>query len=155
MKSRHVLIAALTVALLLPTVALSHCQVPCGIYDDAARITMMIEDTKTMAKADMMIGELAGATDANSLNQLNRWVMTKEIHASSIISIMSEYFLAQRVKPVAPEVVGYDRYLVKLAEHHAVIVAAMKAKQDADPATVFALAGAIGEIKKHYKMEEH
>ena len=128
----------------------AHCQVPCGIYDDAARIRHMKEDAATIAKAIANINDLAGKRDAQAINQATRWVMTKEIHASDIISTVSEYFLAQRVTPVSPGSDGYDAYLKKLADHHAVMVAAMKTKQSADPATVAALNEAIEKLAAHY-----
>jgi nickel superoxide dismutase len=128
----------------------AHCQVPCGIYDDAARISHMKEDAATIAKAITSINELAGKNDANALNQAVRWVTTKEAHASDIITTVSEYFLTQKVKPVAPGADGYDAYLKTLADHHAVMVAAMKTKQSADPATVPALTAAIDKLATHY-----
>ena len=131
--------------------AVAHCQVPCGIYDDGARIARLHEDTTTIAKAIKKINELAGRQDAQSLNQSIRWVVTKENHAAHIIEVVSEYFLAQRVKPVADGMPGYDAYLKKLAEHHAVIVAAMKAKQNADESYATALHQAIDVIGVHYK----
>jgi nickel superoxide dismutase len=45
-----------------------------------------------------LIAELAGKSDAQSQNQLVRWVMNKENHAQKIISTISDYFLTQRVK---------------------------------------------------------
>ena len=74
----------------LPRGAGSHCQVPCGIYDDEARITQMAEDATTIGKAIDQIDALAGQDDAQSANQLTRWIMTKEAHASNIIAIVSE-----------------------------------------------------------------
>ena len=128
----------------------AHCQVPCGIYDDAARIKHMKEDAATIAKAITNITELAGKQDAQAFNQAARWVATKEAHASDVISTVSEYFLTQKVKPVAPGADGYDAYLKKLADHHAVMVAAMKAKQSADPATAATLDKAIDKLATHY-----
>ncbi len=37
--------------LLMPSMALSHCQIPCGIYDDYARVESMLEDAATMEKS--------------------------------------------------------------------------------------------------------
>ncbi|MEE8170524.1 MAG: superoxide dismutase [Ni] [Phycisphaerae bacterium] len=130
--------------------AQAHCQVPCGIYDDPARINYLKEDAATIAKATAQINSLAGQHGALAVNQSARWVMTKENHASHVITVMAEYFLAQRVKPVAPGTDGHDDYLKKLAEHHSVIVAAMKTKQSADPATVEALNKAIDAIAPYY-----
>ncbi len=129
----------------------AHCQVPCGIYDDAARITRLREDAKTIAKATDQILELAGSHEAQAFNQAARWVATKEQHATHIIDVVSAYFLTQKVKPVKSTAPGYDAYLKKLADHHAVMVAAMKAKQNANLAFVHALDHAIDALAAHYK----
>ncbi|MFQ5501654.1 MAG: superoxide dismutase [Ni] [Phycisphaerae bacterium] len=128
----------------------AHCQVPCGIYDDAARIAAMREDTTTITKAMDQIRRLAGKHDALAFNQASRWVMTKENHASHVIEVVSEYFLTQKVKPVATGADGYADYLKKLADHHAVMAAAMKTKQTIDPAAAESLKVAIDALAKHY-----
>lgn len=46
-----------------------------------------------------------------------------------IIDTTATYFLTQKVKPVAKGSTGYSAYLESLATHHAVMVAAMKCKQ--------------------------
>jgi len=131
-----------------PKAAEAHCQVPCGIYDDAARIARLREDTATIAKAIENIEKLAGAHDAQDMNQLVRWVTTKEEHASHIIEVTANYFLAQRVKPASGD--EHAAYLEKLEKHHAVIVAAMKAKQNANAAYADALETAIAGIAGYY-----
>jgi hypothetical protein len=128
----------------------AHCQVPCGIYDDPARIQALREDATTIEKAIASIGSLAGSHNANGFNQAARWVATKEDHASHIITVVAEYFLTQKVKPVAKAADGYDEYAESLAKHHAVMVAAMKTKQSADPSTVTALNKAIEELAPLY-----
>lgn len=128
----------------------AHCQVPCGIYDDAARIKHLQEDAHTIATAIANINELAGKQDAHAFNQAARWVATKEAHASDIIETVAKYFLTQKVKPVAPDAEDYDAYLKKLADHHAVMVAAMKTKQSADQQTVATLNKAIEKLAAHY-----
>ncbi len=145
-------IAALPLTVLFTASDLqAHCQVPCGIYDDGARVTELREDAKTIGKAIVKIGELAGKQDAQSSNQLTRWVTNKEKHASNIIEVVAEYFLAQRVKPVAEGADGHAAYLEQLGDHHAVIVAAMKTKQKADGGTVDALNAALDVLGSHYK----
>ena len=129
----------------------AHCQVPCGIYDDDARVTQLREDATTIGKAIAKIGELAGKQDAQSANQIARWVANKEKHAANIIEVVAEYFLAQRVKPAAEGADGHAAYLEKLGDHHAVIVAAMKTKQKADGGTVDALNAALDVLGSHYK----
>lgn len=129
--------------------ARAHCQVPCGIYDDNARVVLMLEDTATIAKAAKLIGELAGKTDAQSQNQLVRWVTNKEKHAQNIISTISDYFLTQRVKA------SQSDYVDRLKKHHAVIVAAMKAKQSADPEAAVKLESAVKELLPYYPEHKH
>jgi nickel superoxide dismutase len=143
------IVALLLLAAWSPRVA-AHCQVPCGIYDDEGRIAQLLEDTRTIEKATASIQELAGKSDAQSANQLTRWINTKEQHASHIITTVSEYFLTQKVKPVSEGSEGYDEYMSHLAQHHAVMVAAMKTKQKVDPAVVTALRQAIEAMAKHY-----
>lgn len=145
-----VILATTGVVLTHQAETLAHCQVPCGIYDDAARIKHLKEDAGTIAKAIKNINELAGQHGAQEFNQAARWVTTKEAHASNIIEIVSQYFLTQKVKPVAHGSDGYDAYLAKLADHHAVMVAAMKTKQTVDPSAVAALNKAIEKLGAHY-----
>ena len=147
------LAACVTIALWTASAerTLAHCQVPCGIYDDAARIARLGEDAATIAKAVKQINALAGSHEAQAFNQAARWVATKEVHASHVIEVVSTYFLTQKVKPVAVGAEGHGAYLKKLADHHAVMVAAMKTKQKADPAVVEALHHAIEVLAGHYK----
>ena len=144
--------ALLTILLLAlaPAAASAHCQVPCGIYDDAARISRLHEDAATIEKAMAKMADLAGRSDVQSANQFARWVATKEQHAAHIITTVSEYFLAQKVKPVAAGADGHDAYLSRLADHHRVMVAAMKAKQNTDPEFVKVLREAIDALGAHY-----
>jgi len=128
----------------------AHCQVPCGIYDDAARIQRMLEDTQTIQKAMTKINEMAGQNEALSVNQVTRWVNVKEQHASNIITIVAEYFLTQKIKEVAPGEDGYQDYLRKLADHHKVMRAAMVTKQTVDPANAEKLHQAIDTIAKYW-----
>ena len=150
-----VLALALLTLAALPTSGFAHCQIPCGIYDDDARIERMVEDTTTIESAIKNIDELAGKDDAQSANQLTRWIMIKENHASDIITTVAEYFLTQKVKSVAPGADGYDAYLQKLADHHRVMRAAMKAKQNADLKYVKELREAIAALASHYDAQLH
>ena len=151
MKKNFALIGACFLALTVAGTAFAHCQVPCGIYDDPARIAQMREDTATITKAITKINELALRHEANAFNQSARWVATKEAHASNIIDIVSEYFLTQKLKPVASGDEGHAEYLAKLADHHAVLSAAMKTKQGANSSTASALAAAVDQLAQHWK----
>ena len=77
---------------------LAHCQVPCGIYDDKARLISMLEDTETIRKAVNEIEHIYAdhqPLKPNDYNQIVRWVNTKEDHASNIIKTLTEYFILQ------------------------------------------------------------
>ena len=131
-----------------------HCQVPCGIYTDQLRFESMLEDTKTIAKSIDQINEFAGSLGdqggitGTSINQATRWVTTKEDHATKIQDVMAAYFFAQRIKSDHPDYTG------QLASAHRVIVAAMKCKQAADPATAETLKTSILEFYKAYEGKE-
>ena len=142
--------AAITLMpLLLVQNSLAHCQIPCGIYDDHARVASMLEDVATIRKAVSRIADLAGKSDPQSQNQLVRWVVNKEHHAQNVIDTISDYFLTQRVKA------SQDDYAERLAKHHTVIVAAMKAKQNADAGSVDALESAVEALAPWYPKHEH
>ncbi len=130
----------------------AHCQIPCGIYDHHARVAMMLEDVGTIEKSVKNIIALSGKTDPASRNQLVRWVNNKELHAQKIQDTISAYFLAQVVKPADPEdKKEYEKYLQKLADHHAVIVAAMITKQNANLEKVEELRKAVMKLESYYK----
>ena len=117
--------------LTIQSIAVAHCQVPCGIYDDALRIVQIKEDFKTIIKAMDKITQLSEKSDPLSNNQLNRWVMTKDQHAGNIQIIVSEYFLTQRVKTDKSQ-----KYIDQTTTLHQVLVAAMKCKQTVDDSNV-------------------
>ena len=91
-----------------------HCQVPCGIYTDQLRFESMLEDTKTIAKSIGAINDFAanvgGGMSGNSLNQVSRWVSTKEDHATHIQEVMASYFFAQRIKADVLELMARDGF---------------------------------------------
>jgi nickel superoxide dismutase len=133
---------------LMPTQLAAHCQVPCGIYDDHARVDAMLEDAATVLKATQKLKELAGTHDPQGQQQIVRWVMNKEKHAQAIIDTISDYFLTQRVNE------KQEDYAERLMKHHKVIVAAMKAKQRASHVSAEALSDAIKELIVYYPAPE-
>ena len=121
--------------LLLQGSLLAHCQVPCGIYNDAARIIQIQEDFSTIQKAMTKIKELSQQQDATSMNQLTRWIMTKDDHASKIQKVVSDYFLTQRIK-AKTEGSEFDTYVKQTTTLHQILVSAMKCKQTIDEQNV-------------------
>lgn len=148
-KIVSVMVLVAAAAMAYSPLALSHCQVPCGIYDDHARVNAMFEDAATTRKAVNSLTELSGKTDPQSNNQIVRWVMNKEKHAQNIIATISDYFLTQRVKP------SQEDYIERLQRHHAVIIAAMKVKQNADMKFVIDLEAAITGLAGYYPEHKH
>merc|ERR1712226_1030545 len=130
-----------------------HCQVPCGIFDDPKLVADVKEAVATIKKAMVQINELSGEMNALNINQMTRWVNTKEEHAAKIIALMSEYCLCQRVKPVTDPKTPFKSeadYIAALQAHHAVMTAAVKCKQTVDPANADALEAACAEMGKMY-----
>ena len=127
----------------------AHCQVPCGIYDDHARIKSMIEDSETINKAIIEMVELSNKNDLKSKNQSVRWIMNKEKHAQNIINTISDYFLTQRVKT------SQEDYSSRLIGHHKVIIAAMKSKQNVDIKYVNELRNSIKDLSSYYPEHSH
>ena len=125
-----------------------HCQVPCGIYADQHRFEQMLEDQTTIEKATKLIQELSGKKDAQSQNQLIRWISTKETHADSIQKIIAQYFMTQRLKSADP------KYVDKLTKAHSVMVLAMKCKQTADLKNTADLKSAIMNFHKSYEFKK-
>lgn len=140
-----------------PTVAavapVPHCEVPCGIYTDQMRFEQMLEDTRTIAKAIDSLNEIAGemtkgSPNAKTINQMTRWVTTKEDHATKTQHIIAQYFLTQRIKSDNKE------YAKQLAAAHKVMVSAMKCKQDANAETAVTLKAAILDLYRAYEGKE-
>ena len=122
---------SIVLIILTSSVLFSHCQVPCGIYDDAARIKQIQEDITTIQKAMKNINELSNnKTAPQDLNQLVRWVNTKEEHAQHIQDVIMQYFLAQRVKPKNVNDEGYTKYVSLTISCQKIIFHAMKCKQN-------------------------
>ena len=101
-----------------------------------------------------MIKGLAGKTDAQSINQMIRWVNTKEEHATSIQETVSSYFLAQRIKPKKKGEAGRQVYVNQTLLMQQLIVAAMKCKQNVDQSKCDAASDLVVEFSVSY-FDEH
>ncbi len=150
---RAFLLAAIAAVVAVPTDFVSaHCEVPCGIYADQRRFEEMLEDTATIAKAASSMSDIASRiADGPSIvdiNQISRWVATKESHATNTQHIIAQYFMTQRIKPSS------DNYEKKLTAAHAVMVAAMKCKQTADNQSATTLKKAILDFYRAYEGKE-
>jgi len=127
----------------------AHCEIPCGIYDDPMRMKMVYEHIATIAKSIREIGRLEAEAKPNA-NQLTRWIINKDNHADQLQEIVTQYFMTQRLKPVAPGAPGYEKYIGELTLLHALLVEAMKSKQAVDPATAQKMQELAAGFEKSY-----
>lgn len=141
-----IILSALLSITFLPN-ASAHCEVPCGIYGDSLRISLIYEHISTIEKAMNQINTLSKEDNLN-YNQIVRWVNNKEKHAEEIQEIVAQYFLHQRVKIKKSTEDGYNLYVKQLRLLHAVQVYAMKAKQGTDLKN-------ISELRKNVHGFEH
>ena len=126
----------------------AHCEIPCGIFDDAKRFDIIMEHARTIEKSMIKINELSNADDED-YHMITRWTVNKEKHAQEIQDIASVYFLAQRVKAPKSEE-DRENYLKHLELLHQIIVAAMKTKQSTNVERVSKLREVTQKYKKHY-----
>jgi len=149
MKEKQLwLLASLTAIVLSVGTVGAHCEVPCGIYDDEMRANMIAEHATTIEKAMNEISELSSKAPLN-YNQIVRWVTNKELHATEVQHIVSQYFLTQRIKP------DTDQYGKKLEVLHQMLVAAMKCKQTTDLSNVKQLRSLLKDFEVLYFGHSH
>ena len=149
-RKRIVAVTVLTLVAILASIAYSHCQIPCGIYDDEARFGAIAEHITTIEKSMKEIERLS-AEAKPSMNQIVRWVNNKELHADEISEIVTYYFMAQRVKlPAEGDTKAQNDYVKKLTLLHRMLVYSMKAKQTTDLANVEQLKSLLNEFHKVY-----
>ena len=142
--------AACAAAIVLQSAPLwAHCEIPCGIYGDELRFSMIGENIATVEKSMKMIAELSG--DSANANQVARWVNNKEKHADHIREIVTQYFLTQRIKLPSPETEAQEAYKNKLALLHQMLVYAMKCKQTTDTANADKLRELAQEFRQAYE----
>lgn len=147
---KFVMLAALACLAVLSSLVYSHCQIPCGIYDDPQRFNMMAENITTIEKSMKQITELSQQSKPN-MNQIVRWVQNKEEHADDIGHIVTFYFMSQRIKPVSKsDGKAYAEYVHKLTLLHEMLIYSMKAKQTTDLSNVEKLRALLKEFKTAY-----
>jgi len=128
----------------------THCQIPCGIYDDPVRFALMEEHVTTIEKSMQEIERLSSEDDPD-WNQIVRWVNNKEHHSQELADIVTFYFMAQRVKPAdEKDNPAYSKYIGELTTLHEIMFHAMKAKQTTDLDHCTMLRGLIEEFRTSY-----
>jgi nickel superoxide dismutase len=155
-KKTVIALFAMTGILIIGSVVYSHCQLPCGIYDDDARFNMIAENITTIEKSMNMINQLSSEQKPN-MNQIVRWVQNKDTHADELSEIVTYYFMTQRITPVEKtDTQAYEKYITKLTLLHKMLISSMKAKQTTDLSFVKQLTDLLTDFKKAYSEEsEH
>jgi nickel superoxide dismutase len=149
-SKKLILLITLVSLILFGSLAYSHCQIPCGIYDDQMRIGMIAEHIKTIEKSMNQINELS-SQDKPDMNQLVRWIQNKEHHADELSDIITYYFMAQRIKlPQKDNQKDQDEYVKKLVLLHKMLVYTMNSKQTTDLKTIEKLRSLSAEFKVVY-----
>ncbi len=149
-NKKLILVSVLLSAIVFGSLAYSHCQIPCGIYDDEARFNMIAEHITTVEKSMKLIESLSAQKKPN-MNQVVRWVNNKEKHADEISHIVTYYFMAQRVKlPAKGNTKAFNEYVKKLTLLHEMLIYAMKTKQTTDLDNVDKLRSLLDEFHKVY-----
>ena len=147
---RVALLAVLAVGVVFGSLAYSHCQIPCGIYDDDMRLKQIAEHITTIEKSMKQI-DLYMEQEPPNANQVVRWVNNKEDHANELSEIVTYYFMAQRIKiPPAGDAKANAAYVKKLTLLHQMLVYSMKAKQTTDLSNVHHLRHLLEDFKKAY-----
>ena len=83
---------------LLTNILVAHCQIPCGIYDDALRILQIKENFQTIEKAMNKIAFLSSELTPQSSQQIVRWVNTKEDYSIVIDEVLKGDFKLEQAK---------------------------------------------------------
>ena len=151
MKSRKLLLPISLSLLAAVAPLLAHCEIPCGVYGDDARFAAIEEDLTTIEKSMVQIAALAGQTDAQSANQLARWVANKEEHANKIQHVVAQYFMTQRLKEVEEGAEAVAAYTAKLVLLHKMLRGAMQCKQTVDLEQVEKMRALLHEFKHTYQ----
>jgi len=131
-------------------IAFSHCEIPCGIYDDPMRLNMLAEHITTIEKSMKEIQALSAQGNKN-YNQLVRWIVNKENHADYFSDVVTQYFMTQRIKPAEEsDVKTYKEYVHNLTLLHKMMVYSMRCKQTTDFENVEKLRAYLSEFRTAY-----
>lgn len=149
-KFRNYLLVIVMLIMLPGAKALAHCEVPCGIYEDEMRIEMIREDITTITKSIENIQELAEKQDPQSMNQMVRWINTKEDHANKIQEIITQYFMTQRVKANPEKEEDQKKSAEQLKYLHEMLVYAMKMKQSLSMENIELFNNSMKHFEKAY-----
>ncbi len=143
-KMKNIKIILVIIVLTMITVNVSaHCEIPCGIYEDSLRISLIREHVTTIEKSMNQILKLEKENNLN-YNQLVRWINNKEVHAEKLQNIVTQYFMTQRIKVDAMD------YNKKISTLHKLLIYSMKSKQTTDLKNIKVLRSLVDQFEGLY-----
>lgn len=80
----------------------AHCQMPCGIYHDDMVYDQVDQYAETMYKGIAVMNDGKFQT-SKERNEFVRWAMQKEAASDETASLLTKYFLQQKIKPGEPD----------------------------------------------------
>ncbi len=143
-------LVSLVVLIAAASNVMAHCEIPCGIFTDRLRFEELREHFETIEKSMVSIDELSEADQVDH-NNLVRWIMNKEDHVDKVHKIVYQYFLNQRVAPVAgSEEEGWDNYVKQLTLLHNILVESMRCRHSTETDHIENLRNLLDEYEKVY-----
>lgn len=80
----------------------AHCQMPCGIYHDDMVYDQIDQYSETMYKGIAVMNDSKFA-NPKERNEFARWTLQKENASDETASLLTKYFLQQKIKPGEPD----------------------------------------------------
>ena len=150
MKRLVIVTLGIVACLVMGSMAYAESELPSGIHNDALRAHLIDEHITAIEESMQQIVELSKDEDRN-MNQIVRWIENKEEHANKLQEIVTQYFMTQRVTPVAKkDSYAYSKYVRQTLALHQMLVSAMKAKQTTDLEHVETLRSLGAEFRTLY-----
>ena len=126
--------------------AIAHCQMPCGIYHDNMVYDQIDQYVETMFKGVTEIQENKHDTTKNRSDFI-RWIVEKENESNEVASLLTTYFLQQKIKP------DEDDTAKRLASVHRLLFMLMQIKQNVDRKFVDVFADEWEKFKLMFHVE--
>lgn len=103
----------------------AHCQMPCGIYHDDMVYDQIDQYVETMYKGISVLKN-SKFDDVKERNEFVRWVFEKEQASDEVASLLTKYFLQQKIK------VGEPDTTKRLISIHHLLFTLVSIKQNVD-----------------------
>lgn len=143
---KHLLLTGATVLATWAGSLGAHCQMPCGIYHDDMVYDQIDQYVETMYKGISILKENKRDTDRER-NEFIRWVILKEKASDEAASLLTTYFLQQKIKPDEQDTAK------RLSTVHKLLVDLVLIKQNVDLKFVEAFAKDWDNFKLMFHVE--